>query len=61
MLFRSVAAKLRTALSSAAFRERVGQGGREFVRAHLDWGKVASEMEALFARLTGARRAGTLA
>jgi glycosyltransferase involved in cell wall biosynthesis len=37
-------------LNETALRARVGQGGRAFVREHLNWATVAKDMEAVLAR-----------
>ncbi len=43
----AVAAKIRRLLSDRDLRERVGRGGRDFVRRHLNWDRVGEKMENL--------------
>lgn len=42
-----IAEKIRKLLDDDALREKVGRGGREFVRCHLNWNQVGQDMEAL--------------
>lgn len=42
-----IAQKARKLLDDDALREKVGRGGREFVRRHLNWDQVGQDMEAL--------------
>lgn len=48
---REIADRLRALLSDSALRERVGQGGRRFIQQHMNWDKVARDMEAAIAPL----------
>lgn len=42
---REICDQIRRLLSDEALRQRVGAGGREFVRQHLNWEVVARDME----------------
>jgi glycosyltransferase involved in cell wall biosynthesis len=44
--------RVRQLLTSEALRRKIGQGGRQFVKDHLSWGRIAGMMEELFTRHT---------
>lgn len=43
----TIAVKIRRLLGDDALREKVGRGGRDFVRRHLSWDTVGQDMECL--------------
>ncbi len=43
----TIAAKIRRLLGDDALREKVGRGGRDFVRRYLNWNQVAQDAEEL--------------
>jgi glycosyltransferase involved in cell wall biosynthesis len=42
----AIASKIRSLLRDREQRERVGQGGRQFIQANMSWERVAADMEA---------------
>ncbi len=51
-----IAQKIRKLLDDEALREKIGRGGREFVRRHLNWDQVAQDMEVLLFSVVQAAR-----
>ena len=51
-----IASRIRSLLTDAALRRKVGEGGRQFVRQHLNWEVVARDMEALLAEAAARER-----
>ncbi len=51
-----IAQKIRNLLDDDALREKVGRGGREFVRQHLTWDQVGQDMKALLFSVVQTRR-----
>jgi glycosyltransferase involved in cell wall biosynthesis len=40
--------RVRELLANEGLRKKIGQGGREFVKEYLSWGRIAGKMEELF-------------
>lgn len=57
----AVAERLRLLLADEALRRSIGQSGRRFVLEHMNWEKVAADMEALLEEVVSGRRAGAAA
>ncbi len=51
-----IAQKERKLLDDDPSREKVGRGGREFLRRHLNWNRVGQDMEALLVSVVQTRR-----
>lgn len=49
-------AALERVLGDTALGQRIGRGGRDYVKTHHDWGVVASELELLYWSLVGDNR-----
>jgi len=53
-----IADRLRQILGDSSLRQRIGQGGRDFVSKHLSWDKVVIDMEALLFSVVQTKRKG---